>query len=114
MILKMMGKEVDTSLFKKRKGFRFIVIDGEPFQFNWSETIGLILYDINQKKYTISYEIWGTSDDSEEYKTTKTSGLHRTWHGKHKKDACFGGWGKAEVAEMFRKYQKQLDKQNKQ
>jgi hypothetical protein len=111
MILKMMGREVDTSLFKKRKGFRFIVIDGEPFQFNWTSNHDLIMYDINQTKYTIPYEMWRTSDDSDEYKTT---GLPRTWHGKHKKGACFGGWGKAEAAEMFRKYQKQLDKESKQ
>jgi len=111
MILKMMGHEVDTSLFKKRKGFRFIVIDGEPYQFNWSKVIGLILYDINEKKYTIPYEVWNTSEDSDEYKNSSRNHYGvTTWRGKHKIEACFGLWGKAEVAEMFRKYKKQIDK----
>ena len=90
MKLKMMGREVDTSLFKKRKGFRFIIIDGEPYQFNWSSNHSLIMYDINQKKYTIPYEIWKTSDDSEEYNNSLRNHYGvTTWHGKNKKGACF-------------------------
>lgn len=91
-----MGKEVDTDLFKKRKGFRFIVINDEIFQFNWaSKYTGsyLILYDIDQKKYEIPWNLWHKVEHSEEYKESETK-------------ISEVGLGKAEAAELFRKYLK--------
>lgn len=106
MKIRLCGVELDKSLFKKRKGFGFIVIDGEQFQYNWAENHRLILYNIQGKKIEIPYEVWKNDNHSEIYLKTKSHGMHRTWHGKNKRGPNFAGWGKAEAAEMYRKFKK--------
>lgn len=83
---------------KKRKGFGLIVIDGEQFQYTWSSNVSLILYDVNDKKITIPYETWGLVPNSEKYIKKDV------WHGKNKNGPDFGGWGKPQAAEMYRKW----------
>lgn len=103
----MMGIEFDESKFKKRKGFGNIVIDQEMFKFNWANTDNgplLILYNTDGLKIEIPYTVWTNSvEHCQEFLNTKSHQCH-TWHGKHKKGPCFGRWGKAEAAEMYRKY----------
>jgi hypothetical protein len=99
--MKMMGIEFDPTLFKKRKGFRNIVIDGEMFQFNWADHPDgpmLILYNVSGQKIEISYS-FGVEHVNPNFRND-------TWHGKHKKEACFGGFGKPEAAELYRTYKK--------
>jgi hypothetical protein len=86
-------------MFKKRKGFRFIELPDGKFQFSWSTNGTLIMYAEDGKRIDITYDDWGKIKNSNEYMLTP-----KTWHGKHKKDACFGGWGKREVREAYRKY----------
>jgi hypothetical protein len=108
--MKLMGIEFDESLFKKRKGFRNIVIDGQMFQFNWADNPDgpcLILYGIDQKKLEIPHSVWDNDrDHSQTYLSAPTNTNYHTWHGKHKKGACFGSWGKPEAAELYRKWKK--------
>jgi hypothetical protein len=101
---------------KKRKGFAFININGNKFLFNWARTEHgpmLVLYTIHNFKIEIPYHVWERYPDSDEY----TSGLHvdklgrkfETWHGKHKKGAEWGIWGKRQAREMYFKYLKYVE-----
>lgn len=101
---------------KKRKGFGKINIDGEKFLFNWADNPNgplLVMYDQNDRKIEIDFEIWRQYPDSDEYH----SGLPsitifnetfyiKTWHGKHKRGPEWGGWGKREAREIYRKWRK--------
>lgn len=93
---------MNPQVFKKRKGFRLITIDGQIFQFNWANNPDgpcLILYGEDGGKIQLTYESWKSIEDSAEYISKP-----KTWHGKRKTEACFGGWGKAEAREMYLKY----------
>ncbi len=88
-----------------RKGFGKINIDGKIFQFNWANTPDgplLVMYDEDNKKIEIPYDIWRFYSESEEYLSRKND----VWHGKHKKGPEYGGWGKREAREMYLKYLK--------
>lgn len=85
---------------KKRKGFGKIVLDEKQFQFNWSTVPNLILYDENDRKIVIEIEVWNNVPESEEYLKRP----YRAWHGKHKKGPEYGGWGKREAREIYRKW----------
>ena len=91
---------------KNRKGFGKIDIDGKKFLFNWAKNLDgdgplLVMYDEDDNKVEIPYSIWNIYPDSDEY----TSGPG-TWHGKHKRGPEWGGWGKRQAREMYRKYLK--------
>lgn len=99
---------------KSRKGFGKLTIGNRKFLFNWAITLKgptLIMYNEDDIKIEIPYEIWDKYPNSEGY----TSGLKiwqlngkkyytNTWHGKHKKGPEWGGWGKREAREMYFKY----------
>lgn len=71
---------------KKRKGFRPITIDGKKFQYAVSLSSGIVVfYDENDNRIPV--------------KMIPVETDKPTWRGKHKD----GGWGKAEVAELFRR-----------
>lgn len=86
-------------MFKKRKGFRYIELDDGKFQFNFSTNGLLVMYAEDGSRIDINLDIWWKIKNSNEYMLNPI-----TWHGKHKRDACFGGWGKREVREAYRKY----------
>ena len=90
--------------------------DLNTYQFSWTKNRDLILYSEDGAKTVISYDkLWDYVKDSDEYKNYLRNHCGvTTWRGKHKTEACFGLWGKALVVEMFRKYKKQIDKDNKQ
>ena len=93
---------------RKRKGFGKIILDGEEFQFTWSTVPSLILYDKDDKKIAIDAKtVWPTVHTSKEY--LKNGLEHQTWHGKTKKGPEYGGWGKREAREIYRKW-KELNK----
>jgi hypothetical protein len=99
---------------KRRKGFGKININGEIFQFNWADNPDgpmLVMYDKHDKKLELSYEFWCKYDESDEYKSKLDSitlkgnvQYFHHWHGKHKRGPEWGGWGKREAREMYRKY----------
>jgi hypothetical protein len=85
---------------KSRKGFAKISINGEKFLFNWANNPDgpmLIMYASDSEKIEIPYTIWEKYPNSKKYD-------HKTWHGKHKKGAEWGVWGKREAREMYFKY----------
>lgn len=86
-------------MFKKRKGFRYIELPDGRFQFSWSTNGTLILYSEDGLRIEIKSDLWWKIKNSNEYELNPL-----TWHGKRKRDACYGGWGKREVREMYRKY----------
>lgn len=86
-------------MFKKRKGFRYIELDDGKFQFSWSTNGTLIMYAEDGSRIDINREVWWSIKNSNEYMLNPI-----TWHGKHKHEACYGGWGKREVREAYRKY----------
>lgn len=94
---------------KKRKGYGRIFINGQTFQFNWADNPSgptLFLYDCDNRKIEIPYSTWLAYPDSEEYSNKE----FRTWHGKRKKGAEWAGWGKRETREMYFKYLKLKNK----
>lgn len=101
---------------KKRKGFGKIILgDNEQFQFCWgydsTRNIILILYDCNDKKIEIKYDIWTKIPHSKEY-SDRVHNPYQSymWNGKkYGASPCFGGWGKAEAREMYKKWKSLQD-----
>jgi len=90
--MKLCGIEFDESLFKKRKGFRNIVIDGSMFQYRVGGT-GIVYYDASGKKLMVHRNLWRQFPESSSY------------NGYAQYDD-YGDmiWGKPQVAELYRKY----------
>jgi hypothetical protein len=89
--MKLCGIEFNESLFKKRKGFRNIVIDGEMFQYNVGRTC-IIYYNTDGKKLSVSMTLWKQFSETSLYKGALE------WRGKDR------SWSKSKVAELYRKY----------
>ncbi len=91
---------------KKRKGFSEIVLPGGSFWFTWGHNsnreVVLVLYTPEGRRLVLSLDVWYEVEDSPEY--VERAKIKRTWRGDHKKCSQFGGWGRAEVRELYRKY----------
>lgn len=96
----------------KRKNFGKIVLDETLFHFSWARTKrgpALILYNLDSGgKLEIPDHIWSTCPDSAEYSSKPV-----TWHGKHKRGPEFGGYGKRQARELYRKYLKYVKSSNR-
>lgn len=89
---------------KTRKGFTPIVLPGGTFTFTWGHNsdkgVVLILYTPKLKRLVIPVSIWKPENTSQEYRDRTTP----TYRGNRKKCSCFGGWGKAEVRELWHQH----------
>ena len=89
---------------KKRKGFTNIELPGGTFQFSWGHNsdkeIVLVLYTPMSQRVVIPVSFWKTENTSQKYRDRPSP----TYQGKRKRCSCFGGFGKAEVRELWRQY----------
>lgn len=90
-----MKKPSPPAGFKSRKGFGFIVIDGETLQYTWTLSRTLILYRSTGERRQLK---------AADYIVTPSP----TWHGKYKNGPNIGSYGRKQAAEVYRQFKQEL------